>query len=144
MRCSLMFWCVLFAYHRCVVLGWVQATVMSKVISYCLSIEYDKTDLHILQLQELGRKHQYIVQDPWQYAYVCSAPLGPALAPPCASLLPFVHSLSWPLPVGWVGVVCRIYATTLHSTIKLCLGDDATPQIMTAWLHVFAFVLRYE
>lgn len=35
-----------------------------------------------------------------------------------------------------------IFATTIHSTIKLCLGDLATPEVMTAWLNVLAFVLR--
>ena len=35
-----------------------------------------------------------------------------------------------------------IYATTLHTTIKTCLGEDASLQIMNAWLHTIAWVLR--
>ncbi len=80
-----------------------QASVMSKVIAICLSIEYNKLDLQTTQLKELGLKHRYLVQDPWQFG---------------------------------------IYATTIHSALKICLDTDATPQVMTAWLNVLAFILR--
>jgi hypothetical protein len=35
-----------------------------------------------------------------------------------------------------------IYTTTIHTTVRLCLDEDATPEIMNAWLHVLAFILR--
>ncbi len=35
-----------------------------------------------------------------------------------------------------------IYATNIHFTIRHCLGDRATPEIMNAWLHVISFILR--
>ncbi len=35
-----------------------------------------------------------------------------------------------------------IYATTIHTTVRLCLDEDATPEIMNAWMHVLAFILR--
>jgi hemoglobin-like flavoprotein len=35
-----------------------------------------------------------------------------------------------------------IYATNIHSTVKHCLGDGATNEIMSAWLHLLSFILR--
>jgi len=35
-----------------------------------------------------------------------------------------------------------IYAVNVLSTLQICLGDDATEQVMSAWMHVLAFVLR--
>lgn len=82
----------------------LQATVMSKVIGLCLSIEYGKLELQITEIEELGRKHRTIVNDPWHFS---------------------------------------VYATTLHSTFKLALGENATPETMKAWLNVLAFILRH-
>ena len=36
-----------------------------------------------------------------------------------------------------------IYATNLHNTIKICLGDDATADVMNAWMHTIAWVLKH-
>lgn len=35
-----------------------------------------------------------------------------------------------------------IYATNIHSTVRFCLGDDATHEIMAAWINLLAFILR--
>jgi hemoglobin-like flavoprotein len=35
-----------------------------------------------------------------------------------------------------------IYATNIHSTIRYCLGESATHEVMSAWLHLLAFILR--
>lgn len=35
-----------------------------------------------------------------------------------------------------------IYASNIHSTIRHCLGDLATVEVMSAWLHLLAFILR--
>lgn len=35
-----------------------------------------------------------------------------------------------------------IYVTAIHTTIRICLNDDASPEIMNAWLHVISFVIR--
>jgi hypothetical protein len=45
-----------------------QASVMSKVIGICLSIDFERLSLQTMMLQDLGKKHVYLVQDPWQYS----------------------------------------------------------------------------
>jgi hemoglobin-like flavoprotein len=35
-----------------------------------------------------------------------------------------------------------IYATNIHSTIRICLGDDASHEIMAAWINLLSFILR--
>ena len=35
-----------------------------------------------------------------------------------------------------------IYAVNLHNTIKICLLGDATVEIMNAWLHTLAWILK--
>jgi len=35
-----------------------------------------------------------------------------------------------------------IYVTTIHSTVRACLQDDATPSVMNAWLHTLAFIIQ--
>lgn len=83
---------------------YLQATVMSKVIALCASIEYGKLDMQINEIKDLGRMHRTIVQHPWYYS---------------------------------------VYVETLHTTFKIALQDDATPEIMKAWANVLSFVLRF-
>lgn len=35
-----------------------------------------------------------------------------------------------------------IYATTILNTIRICLAEKATDEIMSSWLHLLSFVLR--
>jgi hemoglobin-like flavoprotein len=35
-----------------------------------------------------------------------------------------------------------IYASNIHSTLRFCLGEHATQDVMSAWLHLLAFILR--
>lgn len=35
-----------------------------------------------------------------------------------------------------------IYASNIHSTIRHCLGENAHHEVMSAWLHLLAFILR--
>lgn len=35
-----------------------------------------------------------------------------------------------------------IFSTNILNTVRLCLGEKATDEVMTAWLHLLSFVLR--
>lgn len=80
-----------------------RATVIGKVMSFCMSINIKELDIATTRLKHLGYMHHAIVHHPFLFG---------------------------------------IYATTLHSTIKACLGDNATPSVMRAWLHTLAWILR--
>lgn len=80
-----------------------RATVIGKVMAFCLTISRDNLTETEAKLKNLGRMHQGIVTHPYLFG---------------------------------------IYATTLHSTIRHCLGDAGSANVMSAWLHVLAFVLR--
>lgn len=83
---------------------YIQATVMSKVIAFCLSIDYYLLDLQIEQIRELGRKHQTIIRDAWHLS---------------------------------------IYVTNLLATFRVCLGEHATEEVMSAWANVMRLVLMH-
>lgn len=80
-----------------------RATVIGKVMSFCMSISIKELDIATTRLKHLGYMHHSIVHHPFLFG---------------------------------------IYATTLHSTIKACLGENATPSVMRAWLHTLAWILR--
>jgi hemoglobin-like flavoprotein len=77
--------------------------IISKAMTFIISIRMDNLDSDIQTCQRLGKMHGSMVKHPYLFG---------------------------------------IYATTIHSCIKHCLGNLATYDVMETWLHVLAFVLR--